>query len=118
MTPCFTSDSLIKSNVIEDKPQFNYPFKDIKVIGYKAKENTMLFVVSYTSGKRVLKTDRSHHDFKYLSKLLSQELSDNNSQLSLPQLPKRIKETTLLDRKVLKDKMIKFNRFLFYIEFN
>lgn len=54
------------------------------MIGYKAKENTMLFVVSYTSGKRVLKTDRSHHDFKHLSKLLAKELIDNNSPLSLP----------------------------------
>ncbi|KAL4443134.1 hypothetical protein ABPG74_002201 [Tetrahymena malaccensis] len=117
-TPSFTQNvnntSII--NQEEEPKTYLYAYKDIKVVGYKTKNQHMQFVIEYFRGIKKLRTYRTHRDFKHLNKKMSEELF--RSSLSLPLLPQRIHKTATLDKNFLNDKIVKYNRFLNYIEFN
>lgn len=89
MTPSFSHlNKQSASNLDEEPKTYLYAYRDIKVIGYKAKDNSMQFVIQYFHGIKQKKCYRTHRDFKYLNQKMGLELA--NSSLFLPQLPKRI----------------------------
>ncbi|KAL4488471.1 hypothetical protein ABPG72_013039 [Tetrahymena utriculariae] len=104
------------SNQEEEPKTYLYAYRDIKVIGYKTKNQHMQFVIEYFHGIKKLRTYRTHRDFNHLNKKMSEELF--RSSLSLPLLPQRIQKTGTLDKNFLNDKVVKYNRFLNYIEYN
>ncbi|EAR85488.3 PX domain protein (macronuclear) [Tetrahymena thermophila SB210] len=104
------------SNQEEEPKTYLYAYRDIKVVGYKAKNQHMQFVIEYFRGIKKLRTYRTHRDFKHLNKKMSEELF--RSSLSLPLLPQRIQKTGTLDKNFMNDKVVKYNRFLNYIEYN
>lgn len=70
LTPSFNHSAKQSnaSNFDEEQRSYLYAYRDVKVIGYKTKDNTMLFVIEYFRGVKRIKTNRSHRDFKHLSK--------------------------------------------------